>query len=192
MASAYLDRRVTSNSPGVSASYAAGTDTTTWTVPYSVAVDGTEGSLAVVLTDVGLQLDSTTRPSATQIAVSGQGDLSSRPVVIGLTYRSEYRPTVPFLRGQPGDPVLSGELLLHRCEILTAETNRITVSVLRKGRAGRLVRGTIPQGGVGRVKVPVAAKRTDTTLTIGEESARGFALTALVWQGEYIVRARRV
>jgi hypothetical protein len=75
-----LDRRIPSTFSGVNPLFSAGS--TTWTLPYSVATDGSEGVVQVV-TSTGTIL-TTTRPSATTVAAVG--DHTAVLVYIGLTY----------------------------------------------------------------------------------------------------------
>jgi hypothetical protein len=79
--------------------YASGTGTfsapnTTWTLPYSVATDGSEGTVQVVLSD-GTVLTAT-RPTATTVRVTG--DYSATAVTIGLRYEFKGELSTIYLR----------------------------------------------------------------------------------------------
>jgi hypothetical protein len=184
---AYLDRRVSSPA----ASYSAGTDTTTWTLPYDIALDGTEGELQVCLTDTEVAL-TPTRPALNQVAVSGEGDLSSRPVVIGVLYDMLYVPTVPAYRDRTGKIVTTGDLLIRRATVRYNEAAHVAVSVMRKGRRGILAEHTDSGTGQGEVKMPVNQMRPSVRLSISDRSASSCAIAGLVWTGDFLTRARTV
>lgn len=186
---AHLDRRVTN--PSVA--YSSGTDTTTWTVPYEVPVDGLQGVLSVCLTDTAVQLSGTTRPSLTTIAVTGQGDLSSRPVVVGVLYEWRYTPTLPYLRGRDGKPALTSDLLIRRCALHFAEASDVTIEIARRARAGNAVRQTLLRAGAGKVAFPLSVRREDIVwLTFTSNSPSAAVITGLTWIGDPILRARPV
>lgn len=85
-----LDRRVV-NPPAGEAGGA-----TTWTLPYPVAVDGSQGTVAVVRLDTGVRIDNVTRPTTT--TASAPGSFSGVPVAVGITYRWSYTPSAIYYR----------------------------------------------------------------------------------------------
>lgn len=183
-----MDRRLSETSSGVTSVYAGGS--TTWTLPYTVAVDGSEGELRVALRDTAVLLTST-RPAANQISVAG-GDYRTRPVYIGVLYPFEYVPTVPYLRDSKGEPDLTGRLLLHRMVVLLSETTDVSVTVRRAGRPKQVVSKTLTRAQDVELTVPIHAKNKDARIEITSTTPGARALTGLVWQGEQQTRYRRV
>lgn len=91
----HLDRQIKTPRNDVASAFTFGT--TTWTLPFAVPTDNSEGELVVVAGDgvsgfaFGEEIP-TTRPSATTIAASGTGlDLSADEVYIGVRYTFTYQ-----------------------------------------------------------------------------------------------------
>ena len=183
----YMDRRLTELSAGVSRAYAGGV--TTWTLPYSVAVDGSEGALQVCTRDYP-QILTCTRPAANQVAATG--DYRSSLVYIGVLYPFMYVPTTLYLRDRNGDPDVTGRLLLHRLTVLFNETTDISATVRRAGRPKQIINKSFVRAQAGELVVPIHAKNKDARVEITSTTPGARALTGLVWQGEYQTTNRRV
>lgn len=183
----HLDRRLEGTSPGVSVGYASGS--TTWTLPYSVAVDGSEGVLAVVRRDTGEVLPST-RPSGTQVRAAG--DYRSVPVFIGILYDFVYRPTRLFLRNQEGVPETRGRLQLRYLDVHFSSTTDLTVRVAPQGRRAAEHHLNSPEPKSGTIRVPIQARNTSVDIEMVSSGPGAVSLTGLDWEGFYTTRARRM
>jgi hypothetical protein len=184
---AYMDRRLTESSTGVSSVYAGGV--TTWTVPYAVAVDGSEGDLRVALRDTQ-ELLTCTRPAVNQVAAVG--DYTGNFAYIGVLYPFTYVPTQLFKRDRYGEPDLTGELLLHRVKVLFSETTDISVTLRRSKRLKQVINKVLARALSGVLTVPTHAKSKDTRIEITSTSPGARALTGIVWEGEWETTNRRV
>src|ERR1043166_2369017 len=130
----YLDRRVSNTTPGVSAAYNAGTNTTTWTLPFNVATNGSEGVLQVVKRGTTITLLTSTRPAANQIAVTGQGDLTAASVYIGVQYEFRYKFSRLYFRNRDEEPETLGWLTLRYVDVLYHDTTDFNVVITLDGR----------------------------------------------------------
>jgi hypothetical protein len=183
MTEAHLDRRLEGTSPGVSVTYPSVGSSTLWTLPYAVAIDGSQGELVVVRQDTGETLQ-TTRPTAD--TVRAVGDFSATPVWIGVIYEFLYRPTRIFLRDQQGQPELYGRLQLRYLDLLIPDTSGLDVTVIRAGRPNQTQRVSGP-----RARVPILAQNEQVTLEFSDRSPGAVRLVGLDWEGFTTQRARR-
>lgn len=187
--SRHLDRRLTDQSTGVSSSYDSGTDTTTWTLPYDIATDGSEGSVAVVSRVDGTRY-TVTRPSASEVAVAGQGDLTSTSVYIGVQYTQKVVPSQIYLRGDGREPETKGRLRLGYVDIGYEKTTDLKVTVSSPGRDAveYTVDDSSPTTGV--LRVYVGTRNEYVTITIENDTPGGSGISYIEWEGERTVRSR--
>ena len=181
----YLDRRVASDSPFVTETVGGGF--TTWTLPYSVATDGSEGVLTVVRQNSLTPLV-VTRPSATQ--VQAVGDYSQVPVYIGVLYNFKYTPSRIYLRDDVRRPETRGRLNLRFLNIHYTDTTDLTVTVTLDGRSPRVYTLDNPVGTIqtGQLTVPIMGRNTYATVEIESTSAGPIFVSGLDWDGTYSLR----
>lgn len=185
---AYLDRRLAHNSAGVSSAYAS--TTTTWTLPYSVATDGSEGVLVVMRQDDNTILTST-RPSVTSVAVAG-ANYTSTPVWIGISYGFTWTLSPIYVRGKTGAPDTASSLNLRYLTLNYENSTRFLVTVSIAGKADRTYTFTSAAPASGLFKVPLMEKNVLVNITITSPTADGCAFSGYSWDGEYVLVARPV
>lgn len=182
---AYLDRRL--SSPSASFGGAA----TTWTLPYAVATDGSEGDVVVTNRATGA-VYATTRPSATSVAVAGAGDLSGASVYVGQPYLFRYVPSTLYIRGQDGLPETSGRLQIRYLNLFYKDTTDFTLTVAPWGRTPISYVVNAPTPDADTLHVPVLCRNIDVTLAIENETPGACALSEIDWEGFYTNRGKRV
>lgn len=183
----YLDRRLTNTSVGVSVAFSGGV--TTWTLPYSVATNGSEGTL-VVCTTSPTALLTTTRPSATQIAAVG--NYSAAAVYIGVTYQFRYKLSTIYHRDQYGKPQRRGRLTLRFMKLLYARASQLSLLISREGRAQEVCVKTHATPSDGEFDNSVQALSDTTVLEVVCDGPGGCSLTGLDWAGTFIKNTTRV
>lgn len=188
----YLDRRLTETSTGVSSNYDSGADKTTWTVPYEVATDGSEGDLVVVRRDGSPEVYSVTRPAVNKVAVSGKGDLTGVQVYIGVKYTFEYDPTPIFLRDRQGRVDDRGRLQLRYVDLRYHKTTDLEVTVSSTGRSDQVYTVDVDSPEEGSLRIPVAARNTYTSFVFKNDTPGGCAISRLTWEGDLTTRSRRL
>jgi hypothetical protein len=177
----YLDRKVR----GLAGVYAGGV--TTWTLPFSIPVDGTEGSLQVALEDGGILLSST-RPAPNQIAAAG--DYSTRQAVIGVLYPLTLIPSVVFKRDTQGNADVLSRLNIHRLTVQFSESTNLSVKVKRVVGPTTATTKSYPRASTGQLNLKVGAQNDKVSIEITDLSPGATAITGLVWTGEHFPRAR--
>lgn len=190
----YLDRRVDQTTTGVSSAYSAGPDTTTWTIPFNVATNGTEGTLVVVNRGTGLVLV-TSRPAANQIRTTGQGNLTAASVYIGVLYEFRYKLSRLYFRPKDEVPETRGRLTLRRLDVLYHDTTDFDVVVTLVARnpitySTKLAALALPASGT--TKVPIQSKNENATIELVNFTPGVCAISSLDWEGDFSMRDRRV
>ncbi len=195
---AFLDRRVDSESTpsgmllaGEASSYDAMSDTTTWTLPYAVATDGSQGGVSVV-NRTSSTVYTTTRPSLTTVAVTGHGDLTGALVYVGQPYEYTVTPTQVFLRGGQEAAELAGRLQLRYLDLYYNETTDLMVTVTPLGRQTRtyVVASALPVSG--KLHISIQCQSKDAAVVIKDSTPGPSAVSELDWEGWYTSRGRRV
>lgn len=194
--SVFLDRRVKLDN-GV---YNAGTDTTTFTAPYSLptgwnAVTTGEGELPL-----GVELTKTT-----EAALTFNGDYSNEVIYVGIPYTSRHR----FSRFYYRDPASQGKLSVTdgRLQVISlsisyAKASYFRVEVTPEGRPMRTYTysgytigdpdsqlGTLVKD-AGRFVVPVMSRNDRVTIDVVNDTWRGYALTNAQWRGIFNPHSR--
>jgi hypothetical protein len=184
----YLDRLLTESTAGVSSVYSGGV--TTWTLPYSIAVDGSQGTLVVALADTSTVLTST-RPVANKIAVAG-ADYTGRPVFIGVLYPFAMTLSPIYYRDTKGLPDTTAKLTLRRLRVLCSETTDVALSVQRTGAQNTSESRSQPRAGPLDFGTTVGARNDQVRIVLSNRSPGVCAVSGFVWTGEYFPRARKV
>jgi hypothetical protein len=183
----YLDRKVA----GLDCSPSYSSPNTTYTLPYSVATDGTEGTVVVVGADGTAY--TVTRPSATSVSVSGV-DTHLLAVTIGLqyTFTVTLSPIIyrPALRFGDATATLSGRLQLRWMDFWYGASRYAKVTVTPQGRTAYeyvLAKDTAESD---KFHVPLLTKN-DVTITITNDKPLPFFLTGATWEGLFHSRSMR-
>jgi hypothetical protein len=186
---ANLDRRLKGNQfPITWTGVVAGAQT--WTVPYSIATDGSQGVLAVARISTG-ELLASTRPSATEVRVTTSVDLSA-DVYVGILYPQTYEFSTVYYR-RDGVPDTRGRLNLTYASLLFSEANDITIEVTPQGRSTYtyVFRSAAGQND-GRFKFPVQARNEGLTIKLTNSKPGACRIVGLDWEGNYTTRSRRL
>jgi hypothetical protein len=190
----YLDRRVDQTTTGVGSAYSAGPNTTTWTLPFNVATNGSEGTLVVVNRTTGLVL-TTTRPAANQIMTTGQGNLTGASVYIGVLYEFRYRLSRLYFRPKDEVPETRGRLTLRWLDVIYHDTTDFDVVVTLVARnpitySTKLAALALPASGT--TKVPIQSKNENAIIELVNFTPGVCAFSSLDWEGDFSMRDRRI
>ena len=207
----HYDRRITEDEC-VSVSYNAGSNLTTWTLPYAV-----DGTMRIVTRETTPgQVIVTSNPTSTTLTASG--DYSTRTVYIGQVYTRSYQLSKFYYReersgGGGGNIVAAGRLQVRTCTLLYADTGTFNVTVEQDHRdPSNYVQYRDPQDSVftgrvlgagsnllgavalasGEFRFPVWAENTKVTITVSTDSFLPMRLVGAEWEGFYHARSRRV
>lgn len=188
----YLDRIVSSDDltavfTAPTVTYVAGL--TTWTLPYTLATDDSEGTLLVVLQTTGTGL-APIRPAANTVAL--QGDYRDIPVWIGVPYTSTVTLSALFPRDTDGVAETRGRLNVRYLRILYTKTTFFIVTVTAVGRAARTYQFSVADPEDGVFLVPIQCRNVDATVTITIANASPCNITGYTWEGQQHIRGRFV
>lgn len=179
-----LDRR--HSSVGV---FSAGS--TTWTLPFSCATNGSEGTIVVQNASTGALL-TTSRPSATTVAAVG--DFSAITVYIGITYTFSHTLSTLFQRvpagGNKERVILNGRLQLSRLKVHYEDSRNFTVTVTPLSRTARAYSLAATVDTDGTLSVPVLCRNTDVSIVITNATPTACRITDLEWEGNHYSRSR--
>jgi hypothetical protein len=205
----HYDRRIT-EAQCVSVVYDAGSNKTTWTLPY--AVDGTM-KIVTRETNPGQTLV-IENPTTTTLRASG--DKTTTKVYIGQTYSRSYEFSKFYYREeskQGSSIVTAGRLQIRTCTLQYEDTGTFNVSVTQDHRdpsnyvqfrelsdvaftgrvlgAGSNLLGAIALAS-GEFTFPVWAENTKVTITVSSDSFLPMHLLSAEWEGFYHARSRRI
>ncbi len=202
------DRRLT-EAQCVSVTYNAGTNLTTWTLPYEI-----DGTVKVVTRETTPgQVLTISVPTLSTITCSG--DKTAVKVYIGQTYTRSYQFSKFYLReeGKNGSAIITaGRLQIRTCTLSYADTGTFTVTVEQDFRnpssyvqyrdpsdstfTGRVLgAGSNLLGAValasGEFRFPVLSENTKVKITVSTDSFLPMRLLSAEWEGFYNARSRR-
>lgn len=187
--SVYLDRLVTNYTPTVLMSW-NGT-VATWTIPYSVALDGSEGTLVMIRADTFLPLGAI-QTAPNQFSIATVVDLTALDVFIGVTYESLYRLSTIFPRKQDQAQTAEtrGRLNVGFLGVTLEDSTDLTVRVSGDGRnpIDNVFKQASPTDA--KVRVPVMGKNDRTTIELLTDTYGPFNLAEIVWEGDLIITGR--
>jgi hypothetical protein len=188
MTTPYLDRIVTASTLGVSATFSAGV--TTWTLPYSVAGDGSEGVLVVIDGTTGAVLPSA-RPALNQISVSGVNRVGA-PIFIGLQYTTSYTLSTIFIRKEDGNgkPDHRGRLQVRYVFLQYEDSTDFTATVSAPGKTTRTYTFSSSTPKSGKFLIPIMEHNVDVTVTLSCTNGGAFGWSGYEWEGTLFARAR--
>ena len=206
--SVLLDRRITDATTGVSRSYNATTDQTTYTIPYTV---GAGATMQVVTrqsgsTKAGQQL-SVVSASGTSIIVSGSH--ATTPVYIGESYELKYTFTELNLKsaykgGAASRPALgAGSFRLRFGSVLFEDSAFFKVKVTPKNQtayeyimSGKILSSS--QNAIGSIglesgtfRFPLMGNHKDITIELVNDSPLPSRFIAAEWESNYHTRNAR-
>jgi len=183
-------------------SYNAGTNITTWTLPY--VYDGTmvvakSGSWS---NRKGVDI-STTRPTTSTIAATG--DYSASSVIVGVPYTMTYQFSTQHVREKEGtQSVQSGRLQLRTMRVNYEDTGFFKIQVTPEARttneyeftgvvlnqASSTIEDVILSDGTFRF--PVQSKNDRVNISVTSDSYLPCAFQNAEWEGFYHIRSRRI
>ena len=191
------DRKTT-----LTGSYNAGTNITTWTLPY--VYDGTmvvakSGSWS---NRKGVDI-TTTRPTTSTIAATG--DYSAASVIVGVPYTMTYQFSTQHVREKEGtQSVQSGRLQLRTMRVNYEDTGFFKIQVTPEARttneyeftgvvlnqASSTIEDVILSDGTFRF--PVQSKNDRVNISVTSDSYLPCAFQNAEWEGFYHIRSRRI
>jgi hypothetical protein len=180
----HLDRVVSAEHDSVTAVYEDGF--TTWTLPYSVALNGSQGTLVAFS---GGSIIASARPAADKVRV--EGDLRDTGVQFGILYESVAVLSTLYLRDERGMPEFGGRLILRYLDIHYHATTDLKVTIVPEGRAPMTYGAHAPMPGAGTLHLPVQARNSDAKIILRSEGAGAFGVVGLDWEGFYHSRSKR-
>jgi len=196
----HLDRRVTEGSTGVSSSYDAGTNATTFTLPYDL---GTGVTMQVVTRTSGGTLGGQNLPVTATGAdtVTVSGDKTSTPVYIGEQYTLKYEFSELHLqRGKnsySAEPITAASHRVRYGRLNYGETAFFSVKVTAKGGTpdtyvfnGNLLNEPETQLGAiglydGHFQFPVMADHDRVTIELENDSPLPSRFLSCEWESFY-------
>lgn len=186
----HLDRRVTESSTGVSVAF-DGTKTT-WTLPYELAVDGSEGVFSVVRDSTRERLTTTQESTNT---VSVVGNYVGVQVHIGVVFDTEWEFSVIYRRNpnRNNQPDIRGRTNIRYLKLHYEDATSFSVVVTAAGRAARTYTFTsadpaVPESGV--FHVPIQAQNTQVTIAVTSSGAGAASFSGYEWEGMVYQRVR--
>lgn len=184
----YLDRRISSLHPEVTANYVGGY--TTWTLPYELEYGGADGQLVVVHERTGELLPAFRRGSKLQ--VSTPQDYSLEVVQIGVLYQTRIELSQLYFRRSEGEADERGRLQLRFLKAHYAESTELTVTVQLVGRDPKSYVMQREDLDSGTFTVPIQGRNTDCTILLSIDGPGSLFLTSYEWEGTYSTRERRL
>lgn len=191
-------------------SFNAGTNLTTWTLPYTVAT-----STAITAVKGGTGADkgtnvTTARPSTT--TVTAAGDHSGQVFLLGIPYDLQYRFSNQYVRESTGMStsigekmtIQTGRLQMRRYTISYQDTGFFTVEVHPDGRDLKTYTFDHKQVGLpgaqadrvalstGSFRVPILTRNEDFTIDLKTNSYLPAQFIQAEWEGNYITRTKRM
>lgn len=186
-----LDRRVKGDA--ITSGFVG--STLTFTLPYKIATDGSEGTLVVARISTGLIVAST-RPAINQVAVTGVPNTPA-DFYIGVLFTARYRfsTIMKSAVNRSGQSIVDarGRLILHYLKLKFHETTDLSVDVALDGRSVKhyTYRNTSPDRPA-TFKFPVQGRNTTATIDIIDTSPGIFYVDAAEWEGTHVVTTTRV
>jgi hypothetical protein len=189
-----LDRRVKGSA--ITNGY-AGT-TLTFTLPYKIATDGSEGTLVVTQISTGLIVPST-QTSTSIVTVTGVPNTPA-DFYIGVLYTFRYRLSTVMIRqsiryGEFRKEVDSrGRLIVRYIKLLFHDTTNLAVTVLLQGRTLKTYtyKNVVTPDVPGQFRVPVQGRNTTATIEFTDTSPGICYIDGLEWEGTHATSTQLV
>lgn len=194
----HLDRRT----GFLSGTYDAGTDATTWTLPYDIH---TSVKVELVVFGVGIdagsgtRITNTVRPSLTTVRVSG--DFSAQFCLAGVGYTMTHKLSPIYKRDNEGVPSVTGRLQLRKVAFMYRNTGylRIDVTPFRRTTLTRVFNPMIiglTQTGYSNIETgtfdaSVMSDAETVGITLVNDTPYPTAIHSYEWTGFYTNRTKR-
>lgn len=193
----------------VTGTYDAGTDRTSWTLPYDLTgLDPVAIYGAAFETRPGFATPALTVDDAAAGEVSLKGDRTEGACIFGVRYLNRYRLSTIYLTGNGADgkgrsAITDGRLQLRNIFVNYKSSAYFQVEVSAPGRpvytytyATKTLGQNLTVGRIaldtGRFRVPVYGRNTDVTIDIVSDSHLPCSILSIDWEGEFNLRSRRV
>lgn len=191
-----LDRKVF-----LTGTYNAGTNTTSWTLPWAPS-----GDVEMVLGDsYGSRAGSSSGlTKAGGNTVTFPGDYSSGPVYIGVRYKGRFRFSEQYVKDAKQQPIASAIVKIRRMMVTYAGTGYFRVEVTPPGRETSIYLFTGKTLGVAGVKLghpalssgsyrfPVMASSRGVIIELVNDSPFPSSFQSAEWEGEMTVPSQRI
>lgn len=179
-----LDRLV----EGLDCSPVFSAGSTTWTLPYSVATDGSEGTVEVVQADGTVLV--TTRPTAT--TVRAVGDYDADAVSIGLQFEYEAQLSTIYLRSADATGILKADtrkhLTVHKVRFLHEDTRKYDVLIQGSERSEVTYSFSEDDEDNGSFAAPVMSNNEHVTIKLRSTYPLPCWITGAEWDGTFRAR----
>jgi hypothetical protein len=189
----------------VAATYDAGSNRTTFVLPYVVAVE----TLAVVRFDNtrSQSLEIGRASTGNTIICTEPGDWRSDKITFGGRFTSSHTFSSPFPPAREGGRDQTGRLQLLSWQVFHFNSGPYKLRVRRFNRSADTVKAWSPRianvelnvlnsfGGVldsGRQRVIVGTRNTDSLVSVESDSIFPFTITGAAWEGAYNDRAQAI
>lgn len=191
-----LDRKVFQTG-----TYNAGTNTTTWTLPWTPVGD-VEMVLGAAYGSRAGSSSGLTKGSGT--TVTFPGDYSTGPVYIGVRYKARYRFSEQYVKDAKQQPIASAIIKIRRMMVTYSGTGYFRVEVTPPGRdtntypfTGKTlgvagVRLGYPALSSGSFRFPVMASSKGVIIELVNDSPFPCAFQSAEWEGEMVVTSQRI
>lgn len=193
---ALLDRKVS-----LTGSYSAGTNLTTWTLPYAYTGTMQVVPLGSFIGQAGSSLQTVTRPSSTTVAAIG--NYSTGVCVLGIPYTSTYQFSEQFLKDRENISITAGRLQLRYMTLSFASSGYFEVHVTASNRdtyiypytgknlgTASLTIGTASLSS-GEFQFPVKSQSSEVTIKVVNPSHLPCTHQSAEWEGFYATRSAR-
>jgi hypothetical protein len=190
--------------------YAAGTDLTTWTLPYEQDSEGGEYLVIQSHASWGNSMGRAVPETDTSVdgVITVSGDLSAYSCHIGRVYEHEYvftEAVISLAKGteQSPDPITQGRLQVRRWKILFEDCGAFSAFVTPNEDSdeyeypfsGVIVGASIigpPTPQSGEHEFEVGGQSTHVTVRLSSSSFLPFTMVGAEWEGFYVGRSQRV
>lgn len=186
-----LDRRVKGDA--VTNGFAG--STLTFTLPYKIATDGSEGTLVVTRISTGAIVPST-RPAINQVAVANVPNTPA-DFYVGVLFTMRYRFSTIMKRStdRSGQSIIDarGRLIVRYLKLRLHDAVSLVASVLLDGRSvlNYSYTNSTPDRPT-EYKFPVQGRNTTAVIDITDTSPGTLAIDAAEWDGTHVTTTTRV
>lgn len=170
----------------------------TFTLPYKIATDGSEGTLVVTQISTGLIVPST-QTSTSTVTVLGVPNTPS-DFYLGVLYTFRYRLSTVMIRqsiryGEFRKEVDSrGRLILRYIKVLFHDTTSLAITVLLAGRALRTnaYANSLTPDVPAFFRVPVQGRNTTATIEFVDTSPGICYIDGAEWEGTHAINTQLI
>lgn len=189
-----LDRRMKGDAAGFVSTFIAGV--VSWTLPYSIAVNGSEGTLVVARISTG-QIVSSTRTGPTNVTVTGLGDIRA-DCYIGVLYTWRVTLSTILKRSvnRNGQTLVDtrGRLIIRYITLKFHDTTDFvtTVTLISRAAVAYTYRNALGTLLVNGLRIPVQSRNSSATIELSDTSPGAVSLDGSAWEGNHEKQATLV